>query len=62
MVYQQNDRVKIIKGSLKGHTGKIASCSHEGSYFITRDLTHQNIGSSNLYGPLLGDEISPLSY
>ncbi|EDX78773.1 hypothetical protein MC7420_7426 [Coleofasciculus chthonoplastes PCC 7420] len=62
MVYQQNDRVKIIKGSLKGHTGKIASCSHEGSYFIARDLTHQTNDMSNLYGPLLGDEISPLSY
>ncbi|MEQ9357075.1 hypothetical protein [Coleofasciculus chthonoplastes] len=62
MVYQQNDRVKIIKGSLKGHTGKIASCSHEGSYFIARDLTNQTNDMSNLYGPLLGDEISPLSY
>lgn len=61
MVYKQNELVQITKGSLKGHTGKIAASSHEGIYFIQGNWNSHETGTSNLYGPLLVDEIMPVA-
>ncbi|EDX78769.1 hypothetical protein [Coleofasciculus chthonoplastes] len=61
MVYKQHELVQITKGSLKGHTGKIAASSHDGIYFIQGNWNSHETGASNLYGPLLGDEITPVA-
>ncbi|MBE9128933.1 MULTISPECIES: hypothetical protein [unclassified Coleofasciculus] len=62
MLYKQHDRIKITKGSLKGYTGKISASSSEGIYFIQGDWNSQDTGFTNVYGPLMIDEIEPLGH
>ncbi|MGQ4647018.1 hypothetical protein [Lyngbya aestuarii] len=60
MVYNASSQVRITKGMMKGHTGKIAACNSDGFYFILGSWDTQKTGCSSIWGPFLSDEIEPL--
>ncbi len=53
--------VRILRGSLRGCTGKISGSTNDGVFFIQRDLgTKQKGNSQSPDGPFLGNEFEIL--
>ncbi|MGB7440569.1 MAG: hypothetical protein WA919_05840 [Coleofasciculaceae cyanobacterium] len=53
-------QVRIIKGSMKGYTGKISACNSDGFYFVSLDSDIRETSRTTICGPFLSNEFEQL--